>query len=75
MRPFWVYCFRLLVAVIILLLIAIRLLPQGVISRDRQMEFGVSLGAVAYLGDIQGNKGKGTPFLKDMNIKNTRSIQ
>jgi hypothetical protein len=75
MRPFWVYCFRLLVAVIILLLIAIRLLPQGVISRDRQMEFGVSLGAVAYLGDIQGNKGKGTPFLKDLNIKNTRSIQ
>jgi hypothetical protein len=75
MRAFWIYCFRLAVAVTILLLIAKSLLPQGVISRDRQMEFGVNLGAVAYLGDIQGNKGKGTPFLKDLNIKNTRSIQ
>ncbi len=49
-------------------------MPQGIISRDRQMEFGAQVGVMNYLGDIQGNQGKGTNNLKDLNLPNSKPV-
>jgi opacity protein-like surface antigen len=60
--------------------ISILLLPittesQSVFSRNRQYEVGLNVGAMFFLGDIQGNKGVGKPFLKDLNPNNTKIYQ
>lgn len=56
------------------LLLNLLALPQALISRDRQMEFGFQIGAINYLGDIQGNKGIGTNNLKDLNLPNSKPV-
>jgi hypothetical protein len=64
-----------MVKIILLLLINLPLFSQSVVSRNRQFEAGLNLGAIAYLGDVQGNKGVGTKFLKDLNLANTKTYQ
>lgn len=41
------------------------------VRSDRQWEFDVNIGATNFLGDVGGGKGKGTLFLKDLNLKST----
>jgi hypothetical protein len=60
--------------ILLLLLISISTFSQTIISRSRQYEVGIGLGAVAYLGDVQGNKGIGKSFLKDLNPSNTNAF-
>ncbi len=38
---------------------------------DRQWEADINIGPSNFLGDVGGNKGKGTLFLKDINMKST----
>jgi hypothetical protein len=41
------------------------------VRSDRQWEFDVNVGPTNFLGDVGGGKGKGTLFLKDINIAST----
>ena len=42
------------------------------LSAGNYFEGGITVGPMAYLGDLGGNFGKGTTFIKDYNIPNTQ---
>lgn len=42
------------------------------VRSDRQWEFDVNIGPSIFLGDVGGNKGKGTLFLKDVNTQSAK---
>ena len=39
------------------------------------METGINIGPSFFLGDLGGNRGKGTPFLKDLNLELTKMMK
>jgi len=69
----WALVWLLIGAIIVL--IGERCIGQGVITRDRTIEVGANFGMTDYLGDIQGNRGTGKTFLKDLNTANSKMVK
>lgn len=44
-------------------------------NEDTQIEAGLNFGPTFFLGDLGGNVGKGTPLLKDLNLKLTKLMK
>ena len=45
---------------------------QSITSGNGRYEFGVGVGPMFFLGDLGGNNGKGTTFIKDINLPLTK---
>lgn len=56
----------------ILFLLTTALFSQKTFSQSRLVDAGITIGPCNLLGDLGGNLGKGTTFLKDNNISQTR---
>jgi hypothetical protein len=44
-------------------------------NEKSRVEVGINIGPSFFLGDLGGNQGKGTPFLKDLNLSLTRVMK
>jgi hypothetical protein len=60
-------CFFLLT-----LLFALNLTSFGQLSSGTNFEGGITVGPMGFLGDLGGNVGRGTSFVKDYNFKTTK---
>ena len=44
-------------------------------NEKSRVEIGINIGPSFFLGDLGGNRGKGTPFLKDLNFSYTKIMK
>ena len=44
-------------------------------NEKTKIEIGINIGPSFFLGDLGGNRGKGTPFLKDINFPYTKIMK
>jgi hypothetical protein len=54
------------------LLLALNIPSYSQLSSGTYYEAGITVGPMGFLGDLGGNYGKGTAFLKDYNLKTTK---
>ena len=57
---------------IAMLLFALSLSSYSQLSSGTTIEAGITVGPMGFLGDLGGNYGKGTGFVKDYNLKTTK---
>jgi hypothetical protein len=46
-----------------------------IFGREMQVELGLNFGPTFFLGDLGGNRGKGTKFIKDVNLELTKMMK
>lgn len=63
---------RSIVIITVLSLFSLQSFSQSITSGNGKYEFGVGLGPLFFLGDLGGNQGVGTTFLKDVNLPLTK---
>jgi hypothetical protein len=63
-----------LIFVPLLLAIVSPVRSQSILFGESKFEVGIHLGPTNFLGDLGGNRGIGTTFLKDLNIPLTRAM-
>ncbi|MEI6950404.1 hypothetical protein V9K67_24695 [Paraflavisolibacter sp. H34] len=65
---------------VVLLVLSLLSVPQvscsqSLMTGNGKFEFGVGIGPLIFLGDLAGQKGKGKPFIKDVNLPLTRLVK
>lgn len=63
---------RTTVLIAVLSLFSLQSFSQSITSGNGKFEFGVGVGPLFFLGDLGGNSGAGTTFLKDVNLPLTK---
>lgn len=63
---------RTIVLIAVLSLFSRASFSQSITSGNGKYEFGIGLGPLFFLGDLGGNSGEGTTFIKDVNLPLTR---
>jgi hypothetical protein len=63
------------ITVFFLLLFSLSSKSQSVSFLDGRVELGANLGPSFFLGDLGGNRGKGKPFVKDVNFPFTKFLK
>lgn len=66
---------RTLVLIFALALTSFRGSSQSITTGNGKIEIGLGIGPVFFLGDLGGNYGKGTRFVKDINFPTTNLIK
>ncbi|MGN6400642.1 MAG: hypothetical protein ACTHMD_09320 [Flavisolibacter sp.] len=59
---------RTLVLIFVLALSSLRSSSQSITTGNGRLELGLGIGPLFFLGDLGGNQGTGTRFIKDLNI-------
>jgi hypothetical protein len=70
----WYLCF---LSLTVGFLLPVQSFSQSVIlgNEKTKVEVGINIGPSFFLGDLGGNHGKGTPFLKDLNFSYTKVMK
>ncbi|MEO6812726.1 MAG: hypothetical protein ABI172_02270, partial [Ginsengibacter sp.] len=70
----WLTCF---IFVFLSLLISSESYSQSLVfgNEKTKVEVGVNIGPSFFLGDLGGNRGKGTRFVKDLNFSTTQIMK
>ena len=63
---------RTLVLILVLSVSTLRSFSQSIITGNGKFEIGAGIGPMFFLGDLGGNYGKGTTFIKDVNLPLTK---
>ncbi|HEY0356862.1 MAG TPA: hypothetical protein VGC29_11685, partial [Flavisolibacter sp.] len=63
-----VHSVRTLVLICVLSISASKANSQSITTGNGKIEIGLGLGPLFFLGDLGGNHGEGTRFVKDVNI-------
>ena len=63
---------RTLILILFIFLFCSKSFSQSIISGNGKYEIGLGLGPLFFLGDLGGNYGKGTTFVKDVNLPLTK---
>lgn len=63
---------RTLVLIILLSVSSLRSFSQSITTGNGKFEIGIGLGPLFFLGDLGGNYGEGTTFVKDVNLPLTK---
>jgi hypothetical protein len=67
-----VHSVRTLVLICVLIAPGTRSFSQSITTGNGKIELGVGLGPLFFLGDLGGNRGEGTRFVKDVNMPVTK---
>lgn len=74
MKPVLAKCKLIVFSIACSTLISLKSHAQSVIIADK-LEVGLNFGPTFFLGDLGGNAGKGTYFLKDLNLELTKVMK
>jgi len=66
---------RTLVLIVALAISSLKSFSQSITTGDGRVEIGLGLGPSLFLGDLGGNYGKGTRFVKDLNFSTINLIK
>jgi len=74
LHPLWLTCFILIT---LSLFFSAKSFSQSLIfgNENARIEAGINIGPLFFLGDLGGHHGKGTPFLKDLNLPLTKIMK
>ena len=74
LHAFWLTCFILIT---LSLFFSAKSFSQSLIfgNENARTEAGINIGPLFFLGDLGGHHGKGTPFLKDLNLPLTKIMK
>src|SRR6186997_1510115 len=78
MKNFLPYCFRITCLPLLLCIIfSNRSSAQHVVLGNEilKVDVGLNFGPTFFLGDLGGHRGKGTTFVKDLNLKLTKVMK
>src|ERR1035437_8017434 len=70
----WLTCF---ISVTLSFFLSVNSFSQSLIigNEKARVEVGINVGPSFFLGDLGGNRGKGTTFLKDVNLSLTKVMK
>src|SRR6185503_21184765 len=70
----WLTCFIL---IILTFFPAVKSFSQSLVlgNEKTKVEVGINIGPSFFLGDLGGNRGKGTTFIKDVNLSLTKVMK
>jgi len=73
LHTLWFTCFISTLS----LLLSVKSFSQSLVigNEKARVEVGINIGPSFFLGDLGGNHGKGTPFLKDVNLSLTKIMK
>src|SRR6476469_6695715 len=63
---------RTFVLICLLFAFSSKAFSQSITTGDGKFEIGLGLGPMFFLGDLGGNMGQGTYFIKDINLPTTK---
>ena len=74
LHALWFTCFILIT---LSLFFSAKSFSQSLIfgNENARVEAGINIGPLFFLGDLGGHHGKGTPFLKDLNLPLTKIMK
>jgi hypothetical protein len=74
LHAFWLMCF---IFITLSLFFSAKSFSQSLIfgNENARIEAGINIGPLFFLGDLGGHHGKGTPFLKDLNLPLTKIMK
>lgn len=74
LHAFWLTCF---ISILLSFFFTVNSFSQSIIigNEKARVEVGINVGPMFFLGDLGGHSGKGTPFLKDLNIPLTKIMK
>ena len=74
LHPLWFTCF---IVITLNLFFSAKSLSQSLIfgNEKTRVEIGINVGPLFFLGDLGGHRGKGTTFLKDLNLPLTKIMK